>query len=221
VRLGRRAGRIPRRIHYVWFGGHPLTKLAERCLESWRRVLPDYEITRWDESNTPSNPWIEEALRQGDWVMACNQVRLLVLQLHGGIYLDTDVEVVRSFDPLRDLGCFLGQQYVPDGTPYKPHTMTVNDAVLGATAGHAFLAERLARIPPIEIALAMRPFSPPLATATLVDRGLRGYAERPTRLGDLTVFPKEWFYPYFYGEEFDPGCVTTDTFAIHHWAKSW
>jgi hypothetical protein len=216
-----RRRRIPKVIHYVWVGGRPLTPLAEQCLESWARQLPDYEVRRWDESNLPMTSWMQGAMDAEHWVMVSNQARLLVLQRHGGVYLDTDVEVVRSFDHLLPLGCFLGQQYEPEGTPVKPDDMFVNDAVLGATAGHPFLAERLALLPPIEVALTMRPFSPPLATKALAARGLDGYSRTPRRLGDLTVFPKEWFYPYFYGETFDPACVTEDTLAVHRWAKAW
>lgn len=98
--------KIPRTIHYIWFGGKPLPPMAERCMASWKEHCPDYEIIRWDESNFDSggNRYFEEALAAKKWAFASDYARLKVLVEHGGIYMDTDVEVLRPLD------CFLEEE---------------------------------------------------------------------------------------------------------------
>ena len=97
---------IPKTIHYIWFGGKPLPEMAERCITSWRKYCPDYEIVRWDETNFHSggNRYFEEALAAKKWAFASDYARLKVLVEHGGIYMDTDVELLRSLDS------FLGEE---------------------------------------------------------------------------------------------------------------
>ncbi len=118
-----------------------------RCIETWRTHHPGFEIRRWDESNVPADPFIDRALAGGHWSRASNAVRMHALYAHGGIYLDTDVEVLRSFEPLRRHSCFLGFQYIPDGTPYKPFEMCVASGVMGARPKHPLVREMLAEIP--------------------------------------------------------------------------
>jgi mannosyltransferase OCH1-like enzyme len=213
---------IPPLFHYCWFGGAPPSPEMDACLESWRRWNPTYEVMRWDEGNVPDDPFVERALRGGHWSRASNAVRAHAVLKFGGIYLDTDVEIRRDFEPLRRLSCFLGFQYEPDGTPYKPFEMCVNGAVLGARPGHPFVKDLLARIPrKIEGPEAFDVLGPQMTTAALIDLGLQAYSASPITLGGVTVFPKEAFYPYFYREGYDPRTVGPETFAVHHWAKRW
>jgi mannosyltransferase OCH1-like enzyme len=193
----------------------------EDCLRSWRRHLPDFRVMRWDETNVPADPFVVRALAGGHWSRASNAVRAHALLEHGGIYLDTDVEVLRSFDPLRRLPCFMAFQYEPDGTPYKPFEMCVNTAVLGARPGHPFVKALLDRIPRhLEGPAAFEIMGPSMATAVAIDFGLRAYSAAAVSIGGATLLPKETFYPYFYREE-RPETVGPETFAIHLWAKRW
>lgn len=92
--------RIPKIIHYCWFGGNPLPELAVRCIESWKRFCPDYEIRRWDESNFDLNccRYVREAYDARKYAFVTDYVRLYALTGVGGIYMDTDVELVKPLD---------------------------------------------------------------------------------------------------------------------------
>ena len=104
---------IPLKIHYCWFGGRPLPALARRCIESWRRMMPGVEIVRWDESNYACStvPYVAAAYRAGKWAFVSDYVRLDVIAREGGVYLDVDVELLRSLRPLAGVrAAFVGRQ---------------------------------------------------------------------------------------------------------------
>jgi len=112
--------KIPKILHYVWVGGNPLTPLAEKCIESWKKFCPDYEIIRWDESNfdIESNLYCKQAYDNKKWAFASDYMRLWVLHEHGGIYMDTDVEVTKPLDKFLSLPAFSGfekKEYIPTG----------------------------------------------------------------------------------------------------------
>lgn len=101
---------IPKTIHYCWFGGKPLPPLAIKCLESWNKYLPDYEIIEWNESNFPVNsiPYTKEAADKGKWAFVSDYARFYILYHNGGIYLDTDVEILKSLNPFLKHHSFSG-----------------------------------------------------------------------------------------------------------------
>lgn len=104
---------IPHIIHYCWLGGNPLPPQMQRYIESWKRVLPDYEIMRWDETNfdVDSIPWVREAYDAGMYAFASDYIRFYAVYTMGGIYLDTDVEVIRPFGDLLNRPYLLGMEY--------------------------------------------------------------------------------------------------------------
>ena len=91
---------IPKIIHYCWFGGKPLPKSAEKCIRSWRKYLPGYEIQRWDESNFDVNaiPYTRDAYTARKYAFVSDYARYCIVHEHGGVYLDTDVEVIRPME---------------------------------------------------------------------------------------------------------------------------
>jgi mannosyltransferase OCH1-like enzyme len=101
---------IPKKIHYCWFGGKELPKLAKKCLESWKRYCPDYEIIRWDEStfDINSNQYVKEAYENKKYAFVTDYVRLYALYNFGGIYMDTDVEVLKPLDEFLENKAFSG-----------------------------------------------------------------------------------------------------------------
>ena len=217
----RSRARIPRILHYCWFGGTPPQEVRE-YIATWTAFNPGYRILDWTEANAPRSPFVDEALALKRYALASDYVRFAVLHRWGGIYLDTDVQVMRSFEPLLHLRCFLGFQYEPDGTPYKPHDLIVNGAVIGARPRHAFLAEMLRRYPTsVGEAESALPAIPRSLTSALIERGLRGYSSEPVEVDGVTILPKESFYPYFWGEEFKPELMEDSTYAVHHWAHRW
>lgn len=93
---------IPKTIHYCWFGGNPLPELAIKCIESWKKYCPDYEIIEWNEDNFDIhyNDYVREAYEAKKWAFVSDVVRLYALVTYGGIYMDTDVEVLKPIDDI-------------------------------------------------------------------------------------------------------------------------
>ena len=91
---------IPKIIHYCWFGGKDKTKAVIRCIDSWKKYLPDYEIIEWNESNTEItiSPYVEKAYMDKKWAFLTDYLRLYIVYNYGGVYFDTDVEVIKSID---------------------------------------------------------------------------------------------------------------------------
>lgn len=103
---------IPKIIHYVWVGGKPLTPLAEKCIASWKKYCPDYEIKRWDESNfdVNQNAYCKQAYENKKWAFVSDYIRLKVMYDFGGIYMDTDVEVIKPLDVFLENKAFSGYE---------------------------------------------------------------------------------------------------------------
>jgi len=103
---------IPKVIHYCWFGDGQMSALHQRCIDSWRKFCPDYEIRLWNESNSDiDNAYCKESLIQKKWAFIADWVRFDVLARHGGIYLDTDVELIRPLDEtLTHRGCIIARE---------------------------------------------------------------------------------------------------------------
>lgn len=108
---------IPKIIHYCWVGGNPKPKSVLYCIESWKRFCPDYEIREWNESNYDftKNEYMKQAYEAKKWGFVPDYARLDIVYEHGGIYLDTDVEMVQSFDCLLENSCFFGFEETGDG----------------------------------------------------------------------------------------------------------
>lgn len=100
---------IPKIIHYCWFGNNPLPDKVKKCIESWKKYCPDYEIIRWDESNFDykKNQYISDAYKNKKWAFVADYARLDVVYQYGGIYLDTDVELIKGIDDLLNDHFFL------------------------------------------------------------------------------------------------------------------
>ena len=111
---------IPKIIHYCWFGGNPLPYLAQKCIESWKKHMPDYEIKEWNESNFDVSlfPFAEGALENKKYAFVSDVCRLYALKHFGGIYMDTDVEVLKTLDVFLKKPAFSGfenEDFVPTG----------------------------------------------------------------------------------------------------------
>lgn len=213
---------IPRVIHYCWFGGKPLPEMAQWCLASWRKRMPDYEIVRWDEDNFDvySVPYTAEAYRLGLYAFVSDYARLWILHHHGGIYLDTDVELLRPLDDMLARGPFMGQEQViyPDGvTIYCAMGLGV-----ACQAGHPFITRMLDHYRHTHfVSWTGRQGD------TIVDITRRMLASEPierledgiVRVAGFTVYPWPWLCPmnYFTGLM----DIRPEAHAFHHYASSW
>ena len=101
---------IPKIIHYIWLGGKELPDIAKKCIESWKKYCPDYEIKRWDETNLDLNKYkfVQDAIASKKYAFASDVLRTDILYTHGGIYFDIDVELLKPIDELLSNDCFMG-----------------------------------------------------------------------------------------------------------------
>lgn len=191
---------IPKVIHYVWVGGKPLSPLGEKCLASWRKYLPDYEIKRWDETNSPMNhPYVQKMYKAKKWAFVADYIRFFVLTREGGIYLDTDTEALKGFNDLLKYPAFFGQ--TKDG-------MTAA-GVIGAVPNHPAILAMLGEYDKEETLNTVRT-SPMVVTDVLKSGNYK----------DVQVFDYRYFNPLDEGEK-----ATAEKLAIaytnNHWAESW
>ena len=102
---------IPKIIHYCWFGGNPLPELAQKCIESWKKYCPDYEIKRWDETNFDLDccDYVREAYQEKKWAFVSDYARFKILYEYGGVYFDTDVELIKPIDDIVEKGASRNQ----------------------------------------------------------------------------------------------------------------
>lgn len=206
--------KIPKTIHYIWFGGKPLPPMAERCINSWKEHCPDYEIVRWDEDNFDSggNRYFEEALAAKKWAFASDYARLKVLVEHGGIYMDTDVEVLRPLDRFLAEEAFSGFE-----APTRIQTG------LMACRKSFPLFERLLKDYDERVFVLPdggydEATNVEAITNACLELGLELNGEKQTVEG-FTLYPKDFFCPKD-GKTRQVN-LTDNTYAIHHFDGSW
>ena len=103
---------IPKVIHYCWFGGKELPEYAQKCINSWKKYCPDYEIRQWNENNFDINvsQYVKEAYSCKKWAFVSDYARFWILYHYGGVYFDTDVELIKPINEIIDNGPFMGYE---------------------------------------------------------------------------------------------------------------
>ena len=121
---------IPKIIHYCWFGRNSLPASAQKCIASWRKYFPDYEIKEWNEDifNVNIIPYTQQAYEAQKYAFVSDYARFWILYHYGGLYFDTDVEVIKSFDDIVDKGAFMGLEI--DGTKKDTKMDTKQESVM-------------------------------------------------------------------------------------------
>lgn len=135
---------IPKKIHFTWFSGDPYPQNIADCIESWKRMLPDYELVKWDYDKIKDIDvtFLKEALAERKWAFAADYVRLYAVFHEGGIYLDTDVMVYQSFNNLLSNSCFIGRETSWHIEGHETASY-LSSHCFGAVAGHPFIKETL------------------------------------------------------------------------------
>lgn len=205
---------IPRIIHYCWFGNHSMSELEKRCLNSWREKCPDYEIRKWDEDSfdLEASPFASEAHKNQMWAFVSDYVRLFVLYKYGGIYMDTDVEVIGSLDD------YLGENAF-SGFEDEDNAVT---CIIGSEAGHMMIHKLLQYYEGRHFVLkdGSMDITPntEIITSIAKDEGLILNNKKQTVSG-MTFFPSDFFCPK--SHRTGVTSITNNTACIHHFSGSW
>ena len=205
---------IPRKIHYCWFGRGPMPDLAVKCIESWHKYIPDYEYKLWNEDNfdLESFSYTKEAYELKKYAVVSDVVRLWALKLEGGIYLDVDFEVYRSFDSLLNYDAFAGFE----GSKTNPVMM----GVIASRAGGEWVNEQLSYYQTRHFIIDGEPdftTNVRFVTDCMIKNGFLSNGKEQV-YKDLHVFPVDYFCPrQTSGEYF----FTDNTYCEQKGVSSW
>lgn len=209
---------IPKKIHYCWFGKQDIPERDLKCIESWRKFFPDYEIIRWDETNFKVDicSYTKEAYDSKKWAFVSDFVRMYVLYEYGGLYFDTDVEVIKDFDQLITIGPFMGiEQFSPKcmvnpgiGMAAYPK-MTIFKEILDSYYQSHFIDEN---------GLMSNYTIVSRVSDILAEHGLKNKNEVQIVSG-LYIYPKEFFCPLDY--DTNQLNITNNSYTIHWYRASW
>lgn len=206
---------IPKVIHYCWFGGNPLPELAVKCIASWKKYLPEYEIIEWNESNFNLDEYIfaKQALANRKFAFVSDVCRLHALKYHGGIYMDTDVEVLKPLDAFLHHAAFSGfenDDFVPTGIMASEKDAVWTTEMLDYYHNKPFVKEN-------------GEFEMTSNTSIITDLMLQKGFVMNNKFQELKDYVA--FYPndYFCPKSYKTGRIelTSNSACIHHFAKSW
>lgn len=206
---------IPKKIHYCWFGGNPLPEMALKCIESWKTFLPDYEIIEWNESNYDvyKNSYIREAYENKKYAFVSDFARFDILYEYGGVYFDTDVEVINSIEDIISIGNYVGLESAGN----------INAGLgLGSEANNVIYKEVIdsyqndtfvKRDGSLDLTTIVERFS-----EIMKKHGLNNKNEKQV-IENIHVYPVDYFCPI------DPATgeytKTENTRTIHHYSATW
>ena len=209
---------IPATIHYCWFGGSPLPKSAERCIASWKMYFPDWEIRVWNEDHFDVKmiPYTREAYERKKYAFVSDYARFYILYHYGGLYFDTDVEMIRPMDDIAARGPFMGIEQ-------STHTVGVNPGLgMGAVPGMAFYKDMLDYYADLHFVDEYGVQLPGTIVKHTTDRLCR-YGFHPEneqqQVAGIQIYPNDWFNPL--DDATGRVVITENTRSIHHYAKTW
>lgn len=205
---------IPKTIHYCWFGNKPLSEDARKCISSWKKYCPDYNIIEWNEKNFDinCNRYVKEAYEQKKWAFVSDYVRLHALYKNGGIYMDTDLELIKNIDVFLNDKAFLGFE----------DNNNILTAIMGSEKEHYIFNEMLNMYNNRKFVKENGDYD--LTTnVTLITKYCfkKGFKLDNTKQkkNSLVIYPKDVFSPksYLTGDI----NITDNTFTIHHFSGTW
>lgn len=206
---------IPKVIHYCWFGQKPILKEYLKYIDSWKRYLPDYEIVRWDESNFDihCNKFVEAAYHAKKYAFVSDFARFKIL-LNGGIYFDTDVEVIRCLDEIIENGPFMGEQIKGRvaaglGMGTEPNMEFYKKIIrLYDNLDFNFSQDTNKQVTVVQH-----------VTDLLLEYGYNPQHDGIQKICGINIYPPQYFNP----QDFYTGVITIkdNTYTIHHYGESW
>ena len=205
---------IPKKIHYCWFGKNEKSKLTKRCIESWEKYCPDYQIIEWNEDNfnLHQHPYLLWCYENKKWAFLSDFARLLIVNQNGGIYFDTDVELIKNPDELLQYSAFFGFE----------NNEKINTGLgFGAEKNNEILSAI------VDVYMEIRPNTdgsytlitcPTLNTKALLPLGLKLSGKRQN-LNGAEILPVEFLNPY--DDQTGRMKKTNNTISIHWYSKGW
>lgn len=193
-------GAIPKVIHAVWVGGEKYPALVRTCMDSWKTHAPDYEVRLWNEENSPmQHPYVREMYQQKKWAFVSDYIRFWALEKDGGIYLDTDMELLKPLDDFLEDAAFVGSSKSGD----------IESSIIGAIPHHTFVKAVLTFYDQ-DSEFSIHNTSPRVIQKTLATGAYP----------DVQVYGSVYFHPCNEGERC-PEDTLSKAYARHHWAESW
>ena len=206
---------IPKIIHYCWFGKNPLPELAQKCIASWRKFLPDYEIKEWNEDNYDVRkiPYISQAYDVKKYAFVSDYARFDILYQHGGLYFDTDVEVIKPLDEILKRGAFAGVESAGALNAglglASPAASPIYKEILDSYRNCSFIKDDGS----MDLTTVVTRVSDIFKKHGFTDKN------EVQKVEDITVYPSEYFCPV------NPSTgelkITENTCTIHHYAATW
>lgn len=207
---------IPKTIHYCWFGGKEKPGSTQKFIEGWKALCPDYKIFEWNDDNFSLDncpQYIKDARSANKFAFVSDYVRLKVLYDHGGIYMDTDVQLLKPLDTLLENDAFIG---------FENSSFVNSGQILGAKAGHPILNEMMDKYKGIDF---YRPDGgiyllgcPHVNTEVLVNHGMALNGKEQT-VANVHIYPSDWFNPL----DSTTGELnkTENTVSVHWYSMTW
>ena len=204
---------IPKKIHYVWFGDKDFGEIEKKCMETWHKVLPEYEIVRWgnDCIDKFDNRYFREAIAAKQYAFASDYVRLYALYHEGGIYMDTDEEVIKPLDEFLEHDYFMGCQKCGSARGLNP-------ALVGAVPHNGVVKDLLAVYDDLAFVNPDGSFNLKPNPAYFADVLTEKYGLKETfvKSGRIEFYPNSFVYDY---DHF--GTDNKDAYAVHRYSASW
>lgn len=215
---------IPKKIHYCWFGRNPMPEKYVKYIESWKKKFKDYEIIEWNESNFDinSNLYIQQAYKAKKWAFVSDFARFKILYEQGGIYFDTDVEVIKDMTEIIQRGPFMGTEIKVLGEK-KQYYYVAPGLGLAAEAGMPFLKELIDEYNKLEFfnedGSLNQTTIVKYTTDLLCKKGYDITKNEIQNVAGFLVYPPEYFNPL--DEKNGKLNITKHTYSIHWYAASW
>lgn len=204
---------IPKILHYCWFGSKEVPESLLKFIESWKRYCPDYEIMFWNEENCDISgyPFAINALKEKKYAFVADVIRLHVLKEYGGIYLDTDIEMIKNIDELRKNTAFAGFE----------DEKYINGCVVGSIKNGQWVTEMCNQYKKLQFNIEKihEITVPTIITKTIMKKKEVFHNEISTIDKYITIYPVDYFYPLDYKTNLLK--ITKNTFCIHYYNASW
>lgn len=210
---------IPKIIHYCWFGKGKKSKLILDCLASWKDILSDYEIIEWNESNTNlSHHFIKDAYSKKEWAFVSDYIRLEKLYEYGGVYLDTDMLMLKNINKFLKNECFFGAE----------NTDSISAGIIGAKPKNNFIKNILLYYNSLKFNFKDTKSHTIPFIITKIFREKNNFNSRfesIIEINNIKIYPIDYFYPISYHDRRDiinfKNYITKNTCAVHLWNSSW